>query len=134
MMRRAVRSLVQCVVVVLSFGAGIASAILAVRAVPPFEIAPRVTEGTPVQLVVFGSTFLVVVAFSITVGLQKPIPDRLGRRFELAPQFFGVHPFRISSMMRWRNSGGYGRWLFGIVDTPFRPNHGVSTKPGQLHR
>ena len=36
-------------------------------------------------------------------------------------------------MMRCRNSAGYGRWLFGIVDTPFRPNHGVSTKPGQLH-
>src|SRR5437870_5574319 len=35
-------------------------------------------------------------------------------------------------MMRCRNSAGYGRWLFGIVDTPFRPNHGVSTKPGQL--
>jgi arylsulfatase len=36
-------------------------------------------------------------------------------------------------MMRCRNSGAYGRWLFGIGDRPFRPNHGVSTKPGQLH-
>jgi hypothetical protein len=34
--------------------------------------------------------------------------------------------------MRCRYSAGYGRWLFGIVDAPFRPNDGVSTKPGQL--
>src|SRR5213594_1314534 len=44
----------------------------------------------------------------------------------------GVRPLRTSSMSRCRNSAGYGRWLFGIVDAPFRPNHGVSTKPGQL--
>src|SRR5882724_5846944 len=44
----------------------------------------------------------------------------------------GVRPLRTSSMSRCRNSGGYGRWLLGIVDAPFRPNHGVSTKPGQL--
>ena len=31
----------------------------------------------------------VLVPPSITVGLPNPIPDRLGRRFELAPQFFG---------------------------------------------
>jgi len=31
------------------------------------------------------------------------------------------------------NSGGYGPWLFGIVDAPFCANSGVSTKPGQLH-
>jgi len=95
-MRRAVRSLVQCVVVVLSFGAGIASAILAVRAVPPFEIAPRVTEGTPVQLVVFGSTFLVVVAFSITVGLHYIErlfrPSDSGHEFSAA-RFCQVHNY-----------------------------------------
>src|SRR2546422_4082253 len=42
----------------------------------------------------------------------------------------GVRPLRTSSMSRCRNSGGYGRWLLGIVDAPFRPNDGVSTKPG----
>ena len=31
----------------------------------------------------------VLVPPSITVGLPNPIPDPLGRRFELAPQFFG---------------------------------------------
>src|SRR5438067_2961506 len=45
----------------------------------------------------------------------------------------GVRPLRTSSTIRWRNSGEYGGWLFGIVDLPFRPNDGVSTKPGQLH-
>src|SRR3989442_714175 len=49
------------------------------------------------------------------------------------PSSSGVRPFRTSSTMRCRNSAGYRRWLFGIVDAPFRPNHGVSTKPGQLH-
>src|SRR2546425_253628 len=44
----------------------------------------------------------------------------------------GVRPLRTNSTIRCRNSGAYGRWLFGIVDAPFRPNHGVSTKPGQL--
>src|SRR5438445_5941252 len=44
----------------------------------------------------------------------------------------GVRPLRTSSTIRWRNSGEYGGWLFGIVDLPFRPNDGVSTKPGQL--
>src|SRR5205085_3304925 len=44
----------------------------------------------------------------------------------------GVRPLRTNSMIRCRNSAGYGRWLFGIVDRPFRPNDGVSTKPGQL--
>src|SRR5919108_6630153 len=33
----------------------------------------------------------------------------------------GVPPLRISSTIRCRNSGAYGRWLFGIVDRPFRP-------------
>src|SRR5262245_1519173 len=45
----------------------------------------------------------------------------------------GVRPLRTSSTIRCRNSGAYGGWLFGIVDLPFRPNDGVSTKPGQLH-
>jgi hypothetical protein len=45
----------------------------------------------------------------------------------------GVRPLRTSSTIRCRNSGAYGRWLFGIWDLPFRPNDGVSTKPGQLH-
>src|SRR5215831_14568789 len=45
----------------------------------------------------------------------------------------GVRPLRTSSTIRSRNSGEYGWWLFGIVDLPFRPNDGVSTKPGQLH-
>src|SRR5207253_1506015 len=49
------------------------------------------------------------------------------------PSSSGVRPFRTNSTSRARNSGGYGRWLFGIVDAPFRPNSGVSTKPGQLH-
>src|SRR5207249_1507650 len=31
----------------------------------------------------------VLAPSSITVGLPNPIPDRLGRGFELAPQFFG---------------------------------------------
>src|SRR5438132_1626825 len=44
----------------------------------------------------------------------------------------GVRPLRTSSTIRWRNSGEYGGLLFGIVDLPFRPNDGVSTKPGQL--
>src|SRR3989442_13974337 len=44
----------------------------------------------------------------------------------------GVRPLRTSSTIRCRNSGAYGGWLFGIVDLPFRPNDGVSTKPGQL--
>ncbi len=35
--------------------------------------------------------------------------------------------------MRCRNSGGYGRWLFGIVDTPIHPYHKVSTKAGHVH-
>jgi hypothetical protein len=35
--------------------------------------------------------------------------------------------------MRCRNSGAYGRWVFAIMDTPFCPNDGVSTKAGQLH-
>src|SRR5438309_1388479 len=48
------------------------------------------------------------------------------------PSSSGVRPFRTNSTSRARNSGGYGRWLFGIVDAPFRPNSGVSTKPGQL--
>ena len=34
--------------------------------------------------------------------------------------------------MRCLNSAGYGGRLFGSVDAPFRPNDGVSTKPGQL--
>jgi hypothetical protein len=45
-----------------------------------------------------------------------------------------VRPFRTNSTSRARNSGGYGRWLFGIVDAPFHPNSGASTKPGQLHQ
>ena len=49
------------------------------------------------------------------------------------PSSSGVRPFRTNSTSRARNFGGYGRWLFGIVDAPFRPNSGVSTKPGQLH-
>jgi hypothetical protein len=44
----------------------------------------------------------------------------------------GVRPVRTNSMIRCRNSGEYGGWLFGIVDLPFRPNDGVSTKAGQL--
>src|SRR2546422_1048503 len=45
----------------------------------------------------------------------------------------GVRPLRTSSTIRCRNSGEYDGWLFGIVDLPFRPNDGGSTKPGQLH-
>ena len=41
-------------------------------------------------------------------------------------------PERTSSTSRRRNSGGYGAWLFGIVN-PSSPSVGVSTKPGQLH-
>jgi hypothetical protein len=48
------------------------------------------------------------------------------------PSSSGVRPFRTSSTSRARNSGEYGRWLFGIVVAPFCPNDGVSTKPGQL--
>src|SRR6266540_4222655 len=50
------------------------------------------------------------------------------------PSSSGVRPFRTNSMRRRRNSGAYGRWLFGIVDAPFRPNHGVSTKPEAVSR
>src|SRR5229473_4450348 len=50
------------------------------------------------------------------------------------PSSSGVRPLRTSSTMRCRNSTGYARWLFGIVDAPFRPNHGVSTKPGAVSR
>ena len=43
----------------------------------------------------------------------------------------GVRPFRTSSMIRCRNSGGYGGRLFGIVDSS--PHRGtVSTEAGQL--
>src|SRR5437899_12881342 len=35
-------------------------------------------------------------------------------------------------MIGCRNSCEYGGWLFDIVYLPFRPNDGVSTKPGQL--
>src|SRR5207302_5757668 len=49
------------------------------------------------------------------------------------PSSSGVRPCRTNSIICRRNAGGYARWLFGIVDAPFRPNHGVSTKPGQLH-
>src|SRR5206468_12921230 len=49
------------------------------------------------------------------------------------PSSSGVRPCRTSSIICRRNAGGYARWLFGIVDAPFRPNDGVSTKPGQLH-
>src|SRR5437660_3433695 len=48
------------------------------------------------------------------------------------PSSSGVRPCRTNSIICRRNAGGYARWLFGIVDAPFRPNHGVSTKPGQL--
>src|SRR6202023_341752 len=44
----------------------------------------------------------------------------------------GSRPARTSSIICRLNSGGYGaRCLWGIVD-PSPPNHGVSTKPGQL--
>src|SRR6266849_2468441 len=49
------------------------------------------------------------------------------------PSSSGVRPCRTNSIICRRNAGGYARWLFGIVDAPFRPNHGVSTQPGQLH-
>src|SRR5213594_3172437 len=48
------------------------------------------------------------------------------------PSSSGVRPFRTNSTSRARNSGGYGRLLFGVVDAPFRPNSGLSTKPGPL--
>src|SRR5438094_851281 len=48
------------------------------------------------------------------------------------PSSSGVRPCRTNSIICRRNAGGYARWLLGIVDAPFRPNHGVSTKPGQL--
>ena len=38
-------------------------------------------------------------------------------------------PLWTSSPMRCRNSGGYGPRLFGIVDAPFHPNHGVFHEP-----
>src|SRR6266446_6679878 len=45
----------------------------------------------------------------------------------------GVRPFRTSSMIRCRNSGGYGGRLFGIVDSS--PHRGtMSTEAGQLHK
>src|SRR5207245_10966396 len=50
------------------------------------------------------------------------------------PSSSGVRPRRINSIICRRNAGGYGRWLFGIVDAPFRPNDGVSTKPGAVSR
>src|SRR6266849_3209077 len=53
-------------------------------------------------------------------------PGRTARTGAPTPQALAL---RTSSMIRCRNSGAYGRWLFGIVDAPFRPNHGVSTKP-----
>src|SRR5215831_17271072 len=39
------------------------------------------------------------------------------------------YPLWTSSPMRCRNSGGYGPRLFGIVDAPFHPNHGVFHEP-----
>ncbi|MFH1080762.1 MAG: hypothetical protein V1766_10995, partial [Pseudomonadota bacterium] len=44
----------------------------------------------------------------------------------------GFLPARTNSTMRRRNSGGYGGWDFGIMDTSFS-NDSVSTKAGQLH-
>jgi hypothetical protein len=37
-----------------------------------------------------------------------------------------------ATIIRARNSAGYGGRLFGIVDSPL-PSDEVSTKPGQLH-
>src|SRR5258705_96704 len=43
----------------------------------------------------------------------------------------GVRPLRTNSMIRCRNSGGYGGRLFGIVDSS--PHRGtMSTEAGQL--
>ena len=96
MMRRAVRSLVQCVVVVLSFGAGIASAILAVRAVPPVEIAPRVTEGTPVQLVVFGSLVSLAACGGTTVVPEnRDMSNAILGRCMVAAGEDADHPLRL---------------------------------------
>src|SRR5579862_5387638 len=43
----------------------------------------------------------------------------------------GVRPARTSSTICWRNSGGYGFLVLGIVDS-FLHKIQVSTKPGQL--
>src|SRR5207253_3240594 len=43
----------------------------------------------PAHLLLLHGRQSVLAPSSITVGLPNPIPDRLGRGFELAPQFFG---------------------------------------------
>ena len=66
------------------------------------------------------------------VGLPHPVPDRLGRRLELARQVLGrpalaneLHD-AVPELRRVR------RGFLGIVDAPFPPSDEVSTKPGQL--
>ena len=45
-----------------------------------------------------------------------------------------ARPVRTSATLGWRSSGGYGKWVRGIVDSPSRkPKSSVSTKAGQLH-
>src|SRR5207249_8022924 len=62
---------------------------------------------------------------------QDLVANRLRRGPNWRASSSGVRPLRTSSTIRCRNSGAYGGWLFGSVDLPFRPNDGVSTKPGQ---
>jgi len=43
------------------------------------------------------------------------------------PRSSDVRPLRTSSTIRRRNSGEYGRWLFGIVDLPTALSSAEST-------
>lgn len=75
------RSTFRSVVVLLSLAAGVASGVLVVRYVVP---APQLflnggREGTPVQIVGFLSTFVIVTALTATLGLHF-LELRLRRR------------------------------------------------------
>jgi len=89
-------------------------------------------EAERTQLVAFFRRQPVRALARVQGRLLHPVPDRPRRGLELTGQFSGVRPLRTISTIRCRNSGAYGGWFFGIVDLPFRPNDGASTKPGQL--
>jgi len=68
--KRIRRFLLRSVVVVLSLVVGLATAVLAVRMVPPLELASGGTEGTPVQIVAFLTAFLFGTALSLIFGME----------------------------------------------------------------
>src|SRR5688572_13518603 len=69
-MKRIRRFLLRSVVVVLSLVVGFASAVLAVRMVPPLELESGGAEGTPLQIAAFVAAFVFGTAVSLIFGMQ----------------------------------------------------------------